>query len=85
MSIGPIGSMINFGHSIYDINGNKHLKTNFETLEVQDFTNIFWNFIRGGFPEQIPCFLAIWGQEVYRFAKTGLASLQEAQLKIVVS
>ena len=59
MSIGPIGSMINFGHSIYDINGNKYLKTNFETLEVQDFTNIFWNFIRGGFPEQIPCFLAI--------------------------
>ena len=24
MSIGPIGSMINFGHSIYDINGNKY-------------------------------------------------------------
>ena len=41
MFIGPIGSMINFGHSIYDINGNKSLKTNFETLEVQDFTNIF--------------------------------------------
>ena len=40
-SIGLLGSIIYFGHSVFDINGNKYLKTNFETLEVQDFTNIF--------------------------------------------
>ena len=34
-----------------------YLKTNFEILEVQEFTNTFWNFIRGNFPEQIRCFL----------------------------
>ena len=50
--------MIYFAPSVYDINGSKYLKTNFETLELQDFTNIFWNFIRGNFPEKIPCFLA---------------------------
>ena len=49
--------MIYFGHSFYDIQGNKYLKNNFETLEVQDFTNTFWNVKRGNFPEQILCFL----------------------------
>ena len=77
--------MIYFGHSVYDINGNKYLKTNFETFEAKDFTNIFLNFIRRNFPEHIPCFLATWGYEVYRFAKTGLAFLLEAQLNIVAS
>ena len=96
---GLIWSMIYFGHSVYDIQGNKYYETNSETLEVQDFTNTFWNFIRGNFPEQILCFLNfkllarleihllrtfIWGYEVYRFENNGLASLLEAQLNIVV-
>ena len=91
--------MIYFGHSFYDMQGKKYLKNNFETLEVQNFTNT-WNFKRGNFSEQIPCFLNfkllacfeihslrtfIWGYEVYQFDKNGLASLLEAQLNIVVS
>ena len=49
--------MIYFGHSVYDIQGNKYLKTNSEILEVEDFTNTFWNSKRGNFPEQMPWFL----------------------------
>ena len=51
--------MIYFGHSFYDIQGKKYLKNNFETLEVQNFTNTFWNFKRENFSEQMYVCLSV--------------------------